>query len=244
MVQTDHGPFVLINVYVPNAPNDEALSFKVKSFLPSLKQHIKKLQKAGREIILCGDFNIAASRQDMHDSLGDVEVRYSNEERQFIEYLLRPVGTDSGDDKDGGGFVDVWRSLHPDTTDVFTCWDEKTSARAFNAGVRIDYVFATQGIASKVTSCEVVGSDEIPQKWSDHAPILVEFQGLEPDLSPSSGRQQPCKEWKELLGRFHDSKQRTLLSMFGGGGASKKKKREDDGGKNDGGGREKERKVT
>ena len=65
-----------------------------------------------------GDLNIAASQKDVYDKL-DREAMYPTDEKELFASILTV-------------FQDVWRNLHPDTTDAFTVWDEKTSARAFN----------------------------------------------------------------------------------------------------------------
>lgn len=70
------------------------------------------------QVLLVGDFNIAATQQDVHDKL-DREAMYPQHEKELFDSILAM-------------FTDVWRKLHPDTTDAFTVWDEKTSARAFN----------------------------------------------------------------------------------------------------------------
>lgn len=89
-------------------------------------------------------------------------------------------------------------------------WDERTSARAFNQGVRIDYVLATPGLLPKITSCEILGADVLPPKWSDHAGILVEMKDLQPPPP-----HQPCAEWTRLMRRFKDPTQPSISSMFG-----------------------------
>ena len=70
------------------------------------------------QVLLVGDFNIAATQQDVHDKL-DREAMYPQHEKELFDSILAM-------------FTDVWRKLHPDTTNAFTVWDEKTSARAFN----------------------------------------------------------------------------------------------------------------
>ena len=69
-------------------------------------------------MLIVGDLNIAASQQDVHDKL-DREAMYSTHEKELFDSLLAE-------------FADVWRHLHPDAGNVFTVWDEKTNARAFN----------------------------------------------------------------------------------------------------------------
>lgn len=70
------------------------------------------------QVLIVGDFNIAATQQDVHDKL-DREAMYPKHEKELFDSILTE-------------FTDVWRKLHPDSVNTFTVWDEKTSARAFN----------------------------------------------------------------------------------------------------------------
>lgn len=53
-------------------------------------------------------------------------------------------------------YVDTWRHLHPDISNVFTVWSEKTSARSINRGLRIDYALCSHDLLPQVTACEVL----------------------------------------------------------------------------------------
>lgn len=70
------------------------------------------------QVLIVGDLNIAATQQDVHDKL-DREAMYPKHEKELFDRILTE-------------FTDVWRKLHPDSVNMFTVWDEKTSARAFN----------------------------------------------------------------------------------------------------------------
>ena len=70
------------------------------------------------QVILVGDLNIAASQQDVHGGC-DFSQMYSPEEKAALQALL-------------GDLTDTWRLQHPETTDAFTVWDEKTNARFSN----------------------------------------------------------------------------------------------------------------
>ena len=70
------------------------------------------------QVIVCGDLNVAASQQDVHPGL-DYSRMYSAEEKRLLAGLLEALH-------------DAWRSQHPDTSNVFTVWDEYTNARVFN----------------------------------------------------------------------------------------------------------------
>jgi exodeoxyribonuclease-3 len=71
--------------------------------------------------------------------------------------------------------VDVYRQLHPDTTDAcYTWWSNRGQAYANNVGWRLDYHLATPAIASKARSDEIFKET----KFSDHAPISICYEGL------------------------------------------------------------------
>lgn len=229
LLQLDFGPqaFVLINVYVPNAgerPERARLSAKM-GFLRALLGRCRRLAGAGREVLLVGDFNVCADPKDVHPRIG-LEACYSSEEIELFRSFLV---------ENGGPFVDAWRRRHPEEAAVYTVWDEKTSARPFNQGLRIDFALATPGLDAKIGGCEVLSADAVPPKWSDHAALAVDFGG---DLAPPQAH-PPCREWTQLNRRFNDPSQRSILAMFGGakrqgaaaeeGGAEAKRRKEGGG---------------
>ena len=73
------------------------------------------------------------------------------------------------------GVVDVYRQLHPDTTDAsYTWWSNRGQAYANNVGWRLDYHLATPSLAAKARLADIY-KDE---KFSDHAPITISYDGL------------------------------------------------------------------
>eukprot|EP00884_Botryococcus_braunii_P000520 jgi/Botrbrau1/10469/Bobra.0133s0075.1 len=196
VVVTDHGAFVLLNVYVPNAGDrkkgdGERVDLKCR-FLAALKEKADSFVAAGREVIIVGDLNIAASQMDVHHKY-DYSAMYSPEEKALLQDLLRD-------------YHDTWRELHPDVSTTFTVWDEKTSARVFNEGVRIDYALVSGGLRGSVKSCEVVS---VPPKWSDHACLVLELEGVE-----APGPHPPCPLSSACMRQFNDRSQRSLTSLF------------------------------
>ena len=71
------------------------------------------------------------------------------------------------------GLVDVYRHLQPETTDAcYTWWSNRGQAWAKNVGWRLDYHLATPGVA-QLARREWIYKD---QRFSDHAPITVEYE--------------------------------------------------------------------
>ena len=72
----------------------------------------------------------------------------------------------------GAGLIDVYRRLHPDTTDAcYTWWSNRGQARAKNVGWRIDYHLATPALAETARAASIY-----KDTWfSDHAPLTVDY---------------------------------------------------------------------
>eukprot|EP00755_Sulcionema_specki_P033159 Sspe_Gene.100163::Locus_74888_Transcript_1_1_Confidence_1.000_Length_962::g.100163::m.100163 len=64
-LMTDHGAFVIFNVYVPNSGNTSRLPYKMR-FLRCLDEAMKAQRRLGKHVVLVGDLNIASSAADVH----------------------------------------------------------------------------------------------------------------------------------------------------------------------------------
>ncbi len=127
-------------------------------FLPRMKA----LKDSGREVIVCGDWNIAHKEQDLKNwKSNQKNSGFLPEERAWMTTLLDELG-----------WVDVYRALHPDNTaECYTWWSNRGQAYANNVGWRIDYQIATPGIAAKATHATVYKGE----KFSDHAPLIIDY---------------------------------------------------------------------
>ncbi|XP_042757366.1 DNA-(apurinic or apyrimidinic site) endonuclease 2 isoform X2 [Lactuca sativa] len=101
---TDHGHFVLFNIYGPRAASDdtERIEFKL-SFYKILQKRWESFMLKGKRIIVVGDLNIAPSSIDRCDAGPDFE---NNEFRSWFRSLLV---------ENGGLFFDVFRGKHPES---------------------------------------------------------------------------------------------------------------------------------
>lgn len=155
IVQCDLGGLVVASVYVPNGGKD----FPAKlAFFGKLIEWTHRLKNEGKELVLCGDLNIARSDLDVHPKERKAQaIGQLPEERALFEALL------------GDYLVDVTRALAPEDPNIFSWWAPWRNLRQRNIGWRIDYVLASQGIASKAGSCKVLAE----VGTSDHAPVML-----------------------------------------------------------------------
>ena len=154
IVAADIGNLTIASVYVPNGGKDYAAKIE---FLRSLAQWSRSVHDAGRELILCGDLNVARTDMDVHPrerKPGIIGQR--PEERQLFSVLLEDL-------------EDVGRKLDPDNPNLFTWWAPWRNMRQRNIGWRLDYVLASPAIAARAATCKVLA--EIGT--SDHAPVMM-----------------------------------------------------------------------
>src|SRR5262249_39168434 len=155
IVQVALDNLVLASVYVPNGGKDYPAKLR---FMTSLVDWSKRLHEQGRELILCGDINIARADIDVHPKERKTDIiGQRKEERDLFAALL------------GVHLVDVTRAMDPDNTGLFTWWPPWRNMRQRNIGWRIDYILASRTIAESARSCKVLSD----VGTSDHAPIMM-----------------------------------------------------------------------
>ncbi len=155
----------ILSCYFPSGSSSEERQQAKFRFLDLIHPHLMAL-KAEREFILCGDINIAHQEIDLKNWKGNLKNSgFLPEERAWMTRLLHT-------EPSAGGLVDVYRRLHPQTTDeCYTWWSNRGQAYAKNVGWRIDYHLATPALAEHARLAGVYKE----QKFSDHAPLTIEY---------------------------------------------------------------------
>lgn len=122
--------------------------------------YMAQLRKTRKQIVLCGDYNIAHHPIDIHDPVGNKKSSgFLPEEREWLSQFL------------SAGWVDTYRELHPGIQ-KYSWWTFRAGARAKNKGWRIDYNLVTDTLRDRVISADILNS----VVHSDHCPVLVELR--------------------------------------------------------------------
>ena len=155
----------IISAYFPSGSSGEDRQQAKYRFLAVMAPHLARLKKT-RDFILVADVNIAHQEKDLKNwKSNQKNSGFLPEERAWMTQLL---GTGAGQ----GGLVDVYRRLHPDTTDeCYTWWSNRGQAYAKNVGWRLDYHLATPALAAHAKTALIYKG----QKFSDHAPLIVDY---------------------------------------------------------------------
>jgi exodeoxyribonuclease-3 len=161
-LQADFGNLSVISLYLPSGSSSEERQQVKFYFLECFLPHLRELRASGREIILCGDWNIAHKEIDLKNwKANQKNSGFLPEERAWLTHVFDKVG-----------WVDVYRQLHPEMTgEAYTWWSNRGQAWAKNVGWRIDYQIATPGVAALASAASVYKME----RFSDHAPLVIDY---------------------------------------------------------------------
>ena len=146
--------FYFVTVYTPNSQNELArLDYRMK-WESDFLAYLKKLEEE-KPVIFCGDLNVAHKEIDLKNpKTNRKNAGFTDEERgKFTEML-------------NAGFIDTFRYFYPDQEGIYSWWSYRFSARAKNAGWRIDYFCVSECLKDRLADAkiltEVMGSDHCP----------------------------------------------------------------------------------
>jgi exodeoxyribonuclease-3 len=134
-------------------------------FAPYLAERREKAAAEDREVLVCGDWNIAHTRADIRNWRGNVKNSgFLPHEREWIGAVF------------DAGYADVVRALHPEVDGPYSWWSYRGRAFDNDTGWRIDYQVATAGLTRRAVAARVERAAEHALRWSDHAPVTVRYQ--------------------------------------------------------------------
>jgi exodeoxyribonuclease-3 len=159
-LRADFGPLSVISVYLPSGSAGEHRQQAKFRFMDHFFPQLKNLAAEGREILLCGDWNIAHQEIDLRNWRNNRKNSgFLPEERAWLTRVFDELG-----------WVDVFRRVDP-RPEQYTWWSNRGQAWAKNVGWRIDYHIATP----KIAACARRAAIFKKKRFSDHAPLTIEY---------------------------------------------------------------------
>ncbi|MBU6484829.1 MAG: exodeoxyribonuclease III [Betaproteobacteria bacterium] len=159
-LQADFRDLSIVSLYLPSGSSGAHRQASKFRFLDAFLPHLSSLVQGGREVILCGDWNIAHQPIDLRNWRSNQKNSgFLPEERAWLSQVFDEIG-----------LVDVFRRLDP-RPDQYTWWSNRGQAWANNVGWRIDYQIATPGIAATARAASIYKN----RRFSDHAPLVVDY---------------------------------------------------------------------
>jgi exodeoxyribonuclease-3 len=164
LISASIGGIKIINVYVPNGSSLASNKFEYKiDWLRCLASFIDAQEKRGELICLVGDFNVAPSNIDIHDpNKYEGGIMASKIERNALNNVLK------------GRLIDSFR-IFEENTGHWSWWDYRNNAYELNKGWRIDHIYISHELSSKLKSCVIDSSPRGNLRPSDHAPVMIDL---------------------------------------------------------------------
>lgn len=161
-LEVQRGNLSIVSLYVPSGTSGPLRQEAKLRFMRAFSRHLKKLQRSGRDYLICGDWNIAHMPIDLeNDRANQRNSGFLPEERAWLDRVFGPFG-----------FVDVFREVNQEPRH-YTWWSNRhPTTRERNVGWRIDYQVATPALATRVREVAVAAD----VRFSDHAPLIFDYE--------------------------------------------------------------------
>jgi exodeoxyribonuclease-3 len=165
-LEADVGSHRVASVYLPNGNPVPSANFDYKlRWFERFNAYAKTLLDQGRDVVLCGDFNVVPTNRDIYNAGSwRFDAVLQPETRGAYQRLLAQ------------GWIDSARHLNPDGREaLYTFWVNDFAFRR-NAGFRMDFLLLSPSLAGRLQAAGVEAEHRGREKASDHAPVWVELR--------------------------------------------------------------------
>ncbi len=160
VITLEYDDFYVVTVYTPNSQDGlKRLEYRMK-WESDFLAYLKKLEEK-HPVIFCGDLNVAHKEIDLKNpKTNRKNPGFTDEERGKFDDVLN------------AGFVDTFRHFYPDMENIYSWWSYRFSARAKNAGWRIDYFCVSECLKERLEDAKIL-TDIL---GSDHCPVELDLK--------------------------------------------------------------------
>ena len=159
------GSVRIASIYLPNGNPIDTDKFSYKlAWMDRLIAHVRTLLAYEEPLVLCGDYNVCPTDDDVYDPEGFANDALCHPETrarfQTLCYL---------------GLTDAIRTRHPQMG-VYTFWDYQAGCWNKDQGLRIDHLLLSPQAADRLVDSGVDKGPRGKEKPSDHTPVWCELQ--------------------------------------------------------------------
>ena len=160
VITLEYDSFYLVTCYTPNSQNELArLPYRME-WEDAFRAYLLQLDSK-KPVILCGDLNVAHTEIDLKNpKTNRKNAGFTDEERGKFSNVL------------ASGMIDTYRYFYPEQTGIYSWWSYRFSARAKNAGWRIDYFCVSECLKDRLADAKIL-TDVM---GSDHCPIELDLK--------------------------------------------------------------------
>jgi len=174
-------PLTVVSAYVHSGEADTPKQDEKWKFLDAFGTRLAELGTDGALALVTGDLNVGHRELDIKNWRGNrKKAGFLPRERAYFDRFLGEPGAEitavDGTIGTGLGWIDVGRKFHGEIDGPYTWWSMRGQAFDNDSGWRIDYHLATPALAERVETYHVARAAAYDQRWSDHAPVVVDYR--------------------------------------------------------------------
>ncbi|MCY7413643.1 MAG: endonuclease/exonuclease/phosphatase family protein [Salinibacterium sp.] len=170
----------VVSCYVHSGEVDTQKQIEKYKFLDAMTERMPQLTAHTELALIVGDLNVGHRELDIKNWRGNRKnAGFLAEERAYFDRYFGPLGEAvegvDGSVGPGLGWVDVGRRAAGEVPGPYTWWSQRGRAFDTNTGWRIDYHVAAPALAARALNYSVDRAAAWDQRWSDHAPVVVDY---------------------------------------------------------------------
>ena len=166
----------VVSCYVNSGEADTPKQVEKYRFLDAFVERLPQLAEHNPLALVVGDLNVGHRTLDIKNWRGNVKrAGFLPQERAYFDRILGAEGEDGYNAGAGLGWVDVGRRWAGEVDGPYTWWSQRGQAFDNDTGWRIDYHLATPALAATVQSYTIDRAAAYDERWSDHAPVVVDY---------------------------------------------------------------------
>jgi len=172
----DGRELTVVSTYVNSGEAGTPKQVEKYKFLDAMVSRVPALAGEREHALIVGDLNVGHGTLDIRKWRGKVKrAGFLPEERAYFDKFFGAEGTDDYNAGGGFGWVDVGRKFSGEVDGPYTWWSQRGQAFDNDTGWRIDYHMATPALAATATNYTIDRASAYDQRWSDHAPVVVDY---------------------------------------------------------------------
>jgi exodeoxyribonuclease-3 len=166
----------VVSCYVNSGEADTPKQVEKYKFLDAMQAHLPQLAAHNPLALVVGDLNVGHRTLDIKNWKGNVKrAGFLPDERSYFDRFVGAEGADGYNAGAGLGWVDIGRKWAGEVPGPYTWWSNRGQAFDTDTGWRIDYHLATKALADRVVNYTIDRAATYDQRWSDHAPVVVDY---------------------------------------------------------------------
>jgi exodeoxyribonuclease-3 len=173
-------PITVVSTYVHSGDVGTPKQIEKYKFLDAMSARLPELRAHADYALVVGDLNVGHRELDIKNWKGNRKnAGFLPEERAYFDRFFGEEGAEvtgvDGSVGTGHGWVDVGRAFAGEVEGPYTWWSQRGKAFDTDTGWRLDYHMASPALAKTVTSYAIDRASAWDTRWSDHAPVVVDY---------------------------------------------------------------------